>query len=107
MNVTTLEIQRRVSYREHYGLPPRDRTPVPDQRAGGPTTFGTIIAPLRAGDPNQPRDPIVTANRFSPMSVSGVLRYDDHRKTGGCMTYLTEPRVHGTPQISIRTGLQD
>lgn len=86
----------RASYREHRGPPARDRTPSPNPDAtsfgspfsttlrraepGGSVTFETIIAPPSADDPNRPGDPTVIGPRFFPLSIGGVLRYDDHRK---------------------------
>lgn len=84
----------RASYREHRGPPARDRTPTPGQdvpsfrsqspsraELGGSVAFGAIIAPPRTDDPNRPGEPIVVNGfRFSPMSISGILRYDEHRK---------------------------
>lgn len=88
----------RLSYREHRGPPARERTPVADRGAspllrppsfntlekaelGGSAIPGTMIAPPSADDPNRPGEPIPIGYRFFPMSVNGLLRYDDHRKT--------------------------
>lgn len=83
----------RASYRKHCGPPARVRTPGVDQDAtffgpscfpalesaepGSSATADNIISPPNVDDSNQPGEPIRVGNRFFPISVNAVPRYDN------------------------------
>lgn len=89
----------RASYREHRGPPARVRTPVPDQDTticdpSASPTLGrpepgdcaippTVIVPPIEDDPSRPGVPISVGHRFFPISVTGVLRYDNRKMRCG------------------------
>ncbi|KAI9568447.1 hypothetical protein HD554DRAFT_2097992 [Boletus coccyginus] len=84
----------RASYRVHRGTFARFRTPASNADApvfnslasptlgtavpGGSAIPLTIIAPPSADDPNRPGEPVHDGNKFRPLSVSDLRRYD-HR----------------------------
>ncbi|KAG9313444.1 hypothetical protein JVU11DRAFT_5766 [Chiua virens] len=105
----------RSSYRVHRGPPARERTPTPLQdtschdtlhsttptrpELGSAAVPGNIIARPSANDPSQPGEPTDAAHRFFPMSVNGVLRYENRKiRTPGGLDYGIEAMLYEYPE---------